>query len=227
MNTLWTFGDSFTFGHGCRLDCNSYTVDEYYSYKQDGDDIWPNHLGKLLDCNVMNYGKNGVSNDYIFDKIIENFDNIKENDYVVIGKTFHGRIEIPYKDKIYKSFASYEGGKIDDITTSNDLWLKTEFKDVKSDVVEAMINFQYYFSDHIFYKERNNKRFEFIKNRLINEKKVKFCYIWGLEENKNFYHAFEKIIQHTKRKTIDTHFSFNGHLQFAHFVYKKINNHIL
>ena len=44
MNTVWTFGDSFTFGYGCRKDCNSYTLDEYYSYKKNNDDIWPNHL---------------------------------------------------------------------------------------------------------------------------------------------------------------------------------------
>ena len=59
-------------------------------------------LGNLLNCNVKNLGKNGISNDYILDTIIENFDYIKENDYIVIGKTFHGRIEVPYKNKIYK-----------------------------------------------------------------------------------------------------------------------------
>jgi hypothetical protein len=227
MNTLWTFGDSFTFGHGCRKDCNSYTVDDYYGYKKEGDDIWPNHLGNLLNCNVSNLGKNGVSNDYILDTIIDNFDFIKENDYIIIGKTFHGRIEVPFNNKIYKSFAHYEGGKIDENTDSNDIWLKNEFKDLNKEVIETIINFQYYFSNELFYKERNNKRFEFIKNRLHNEKNVKFCYIWGLEEDIKFYHTFEQIIQATNRKVIDTHFSFKGHLDFAHFIYNKINKKTL
>ena len=151
MNTLWTFGDSFTFGHGCREDCNSYTVDDYYGYKQEGDDIWPNHLANLLNCNVSNLGKNGVSNDYILDVIIDNFDFIKENDYIIIGKTFHGRIEIPYKNKVYKSFAHYEGGKIDENTNSNDIWLKTEFKDLDKEIIETIVNFQYHFSNELFY----------------------------------------------------------------------------
>jgi hypothetical protein len=227
MNTLWTFGDSFTFGHGCREDCNSYTVDDYYGYKKEGDDIWPNHLGNLLNCKVSNLGKNGVSNDYILDAIIDNFDFIKENDYIIIGKTFHGRIEVPFNNKIYKSFAHYEGGKIDENTNSKDIWIKNEFKDLNKEVIETIINFQYYFSNELFYKERNNKRFEFIKNRLHNEKNVKFCYIWGIEEDKNFYHTFQQIIQATNGKVIDTHFSFKGHLDFAHFIYNKINTKII
>ena len=72
-----------------------------------------------------------------------------------------------------------------------------------------------------------NKRFEFIKNRLHNEKNVKFSYIWGIEEDKNFYHTFQQIIQATNGKVIDTHFSFKGHLDFAHFIYNKINTKII
>jgi len=94
-------------------------------------------------------------------------------------------------------------------------------------VIETIINFQYYFSNELFYKERNNKRFEFIKNRLHNEKNVKFSYIWGIEEDKNFYHTFQQIIQATNGKVIDTHFSFKGHLDFAHFIYNKINTKII
>jgi hypothetical protein len=41
MNTLHTFGDSFTFGHGCVENCS---FKEYYTYKKEDDDIWPNHL---------------------------------------------------------------------------------------------------------------------------------------------------------------------------------------
>ena len=71
MNTLWTFGDSFTFGHGCRPDG---PLPEYYNnYKKDGDDTWPNLLGSMLNTKVKNFGKCGASNDYILDSIIDNF----------------------------------------------------------------------------------------------------------------------------------------------------------
>ena len=37
MNKIWCFGDSFTFGHGCRIDCPR---NEYYNnYWKEGDDI--------------------------------------------------------------------------------------------------------------------------------------------------------------------------------------------
>jgi len=59
MKTLWTFGDSFTFGHGCREDCNSGSYEKYKSYKSDNDDIWSNKLSKLLQMHLKNLGVNG------------------------------------------------------------------------------------------------------------------------------------------------------------------------
>ena len=37
MRTLWTFGDSFTFGHGCRPD--GPLSEYYYEYKSNDDVI--------------------------------------------------------------------------------------------------------------------------------------------------------------------------------------------
>ena len=50
MNTIHTFGDSFTFGHGCVDNC---AFKEYYVYKKKDDEIWPNHLAHKMDF-VMN-----------------------------------------------------------------------------------------------------------------------------------------------------------------------------
>ena len=79
MATLWTFGDSMTFGHGCVLD---YEGDEYYKkYKKSDDDlIWPVILANKLGYKLNNLGKCGASNDYIFDTIISNYHLISEND---------------------------------------------------------------------------------------------------------------------------------------------------
>jgi hypothetical protein len=88
-----------------------------------------------------------------------------------------------------------------------------------SEMVETIINFQYYFSDNPYYKEQNIKRFEFLKERIIKEKKVKFCFLWGLEESNKILLTFENIHQHTKGTIRDTHFSWNGHREFAHYLY--------
>jgi hypothetical protein len=226
QRTLWTFGDSMTFGHGCNPDCHSNIKNEYLKYKKQGDNIWPNHLGTLLNCEVKNFGKNGISNDTIFDTIVDNYNNIKENDIVIINMTIHGRIEVPYKEKTYRSPASYESVKLKKGQTYDDIkkfWIDDEFNDIEPEIVEALINYQYYFSDHDFYRERNSKRFEFIKDRFYHDKKVNFCFLWGLEESEGILRTFQTIKQHTNGEIKDNHFSFNGHYEFSHFLNSLIN----
>jgi hypothetical protein len=215
-NTLWAFGDSMTFGHGCNELCNSNTRELYLPYKKDGDDVWTNHLSKLLNYEVKNLGKNGASNDYIFGSIIDNFDYINEGDIVIINMTLHGRIEVPIGDEIINALSSYENEmKIRGYNSGGD----------RQEKIETIINFQYHFSNHQFYKDRHIKRFNFIKNRLLNEKKVKYVYLWSLEEvDSGLYSSFETIYKATNGKVEDTHFSFNGHLNFAHFLYNTVRD---
>jgi hypothetical protein len=214
-NILWAFGDSMAFGHGCNELCNSNTKELYLPYKKDGDNIWSNHLGKLLNFDVKNLGKNGASNDYIFGSIIDNFDYISEGDIVVINMTLHGRIEVPIGDEIVNALSSYENEmKIRGYDNGGD----------RQEKIETIINFQYHFSNHQFYKDRHIKRFNFIKNRLLNEKKVKHVYLWSLEEvNSGIYASFETIYKATNGMVNDSHFSFNGHLNFANFLYNTVS----
>jgi hypothetical protein len=209
-NILWTFGDSMTFGHGCNELCVSDTKEEYLPYKKEGDDIWPNHLGKLLNYEVKNFGRNGASNDYIFDSIIEKYDEINEGDVVIVNMTLHGRIEVPFDDNTRNVLSTYENVmKI--VGDGNDSQEKEK--------IEAVINFQYHFSNHKFYKERHKKRFKFIGDRLNKDKKLRFFYKWSLEDDSKIYNTFTKIKDHTNRKIDDGHFSFQGHLDFAHYLY--------
>ena len=180
-----------TFGHGCNDDCVSETKIDYLPYKKDGDDIWSNHLGHLIDYQVKNLGKNGVSNDYIFDTIIENFDKIQENDIVIINTTLYGRIEVPIGDSLCNVLSSYEGAK---------KIMKDYINEEEREKIESVINFQYHFSNHQFYKQRHKNRFQFLKNRVMNDK------------------------NHTNGKVNDTHFSYNGHLDFAHYLFSLMDN---
>ena len=215
MGTLWAFGDSMTFGHGCNELCHSETKEEYLPYKKEGDDVWVNHLGKLLNHEVKNLGKNGASNDYIFDTIIDNFDDIRENDVVVINMTLHGRIEVPIGDSMMNVLSSYE----------NAIKIVGENKEEDNiEKIETILNFQYHFSNHQFYKERHRKRFKFIKDRLKEDKKVKFVYMWSLEDDDAIYRSFQTIKDHTDGNVNDTHFSFNGHLNFAHYIHSSMDN---
>lgn len=216
IQTLWTFGDSFTFGHGCNTECTSDIYPHYKSYKKIGDDIWPNHLGKLLKCKVKNFGKNGGSNDYILNSIVENYDYINENDYIVIGKTYPSRMDIPVNDK-WEDVLSYN-------EIHSDLTIMpTDY--VSDEIYNTVLNFQYYFSNNPLYKNRQKKWFEFMYNRLMYDKKVKECLIWNVPDI--VQESFGTIRNATNGKLDDTHFSFDGHLKFSNYIHSKIIKKIL
>ncbi len=172
-------------------------------------------LGRLLNYDVKNLGKNGVSNDYIFDTIIDNFDIIDEKDVVIINTTLYGRIDVPIGESLCNVLSSYEGVK--NIINPN-------INENEREKIESVINFQYHFSNHQFYKERHRNRFEFLKNRFINDKKIRFFYMWSLEDDDGIYRSFQTIKDHTNGKVNDTHFSFNGHLDFAHYIHSSMDN---
>jgi len=213
MNTIHTFGDSFTFGHGCVEHC-SFT--EYYKYKEDDDDIWPNLLSKKIEMNVSNYGKNAFCNEQIFDSIIKNFDLIKENDIVIIEKTYHNRLSVPNNSEWISALS------ID--YTIEETWRNKLEKVFSKEEVETLINFQYYFSIKKLYEKRNNDRFNFLKKILVNNIKVQDCIIWDMPK---IYTSFESIKTATDNKFIDFHFSFKGHKQFAEYMENVIKKKLL
>ena len=90
MNNLFTFGCSFTHGNGC-------LPDEVYHksyYKNENDLIWPEIIAKEIGYKLHNYGLGAISNDVIFDNIIERFDEVSEGDIIIIQKTFTHRFDI-------------------------------------------------------------------------------------------------------------------------------------
>lgn len=206
MSTLWTFGDSFTFGHGCRPD--GPLPEYFFNYKkEEDDDVWPNLLGKKLGTKVKNFGKCGASNDFIIDSIIDNWDGFKEGDYVIIGISYHSRFDVPIKNKLSLS-TIYWG--FEDLAN---------FDETQKKEMETLINFQYYFADNELYKVRHLKRFNFL-HKLLKQKKL-ITYIWDVEFIQ-YGSRFEKIAEATNDEMKDYHFSFKGHRDFANIVHQKV-----
>jgi hypothetical protein len=214
MATLWTFGDSFTAGAGC-VD-NEPLINggyNYYNvYKKPDSDIWPNILGKTIGYTVKNIGKSGASNDYILDSIIDNFYMIEPNDIVIIGKTFHQRFDVPRlnSDEFHTQWA--EELHLQSIDLKQNKYQKDRIE------IETILNYSILFSDHKLFKERQDKRFDFIKT-LLNDKTYKIL-IWDVLDVVNG--KIETIRQHTKGEIKDYHLSFNGHKLFSEFLYKKL-----
>ena len=207
MSTLWTFGNSFTFGHGCRPD--GPTSEYFHNYKKEGDEIWTIILGEMLNLKVRNFGKCGASNDYIIDSIIDNWDGIKENDYVIIEISFHSRFDVPLFDKT--SFSTNCWG-FEDLPN---------FKEEDREKMETIVNFQYYFANTELYKSRYLKRFTFL-NKLLRDKKIN-TYVWDVK-SMHYDDKFEKIAHATNNEIEDYHLSFKGNKDFANMIYKKITN---
>jgi hypothetical protein len=213
MNKIWGFGDSFTFGHGCRLD--GPTSEYCIKYKKAEDKIWLDWLGSYMNMRPINLGECACSNDTIIDTIIESWYGIQKGDIVIIGTTFSNRFDVPVNNRL------------DSFLWAHQYWIKNsklpnKFKLTKEEV-ETIINFKYYFANHELYKQRQLRRFSFLEQRL-KEKGIK-CFIWNIE----YYVMFDSIhtiSQDTNGLIDDSHFSFKGHKEFSNIIHKKIINNI-
>lgn len=210
MATLWTFGDSLTFGHGCVPNASG---DEYYKqYKKSDDDlIWPVILANKLGYKLNNLGKCGASNDYIFDEMIDNYHSISENDIVIVNKTFSHRFDIPSNTSEGQFYNICGEIEVDDRRYQTPIKNKEEY--------ETVLNFSYYFSGHELYRKRQEKRYDFLKSIIK-------CYKYFEFYSSSIYEISkaENIKDATKGKIEDYHLSFLGHKQFANYVYASLFN---
>jgi hypothetical protein len=214
MQTIWTFGDSFTFGDGCREDKGIRDGDTnyYQKYNKEEYDIWPNLLSNMVGCNIKNMSKSGASNDYIIDSIIDVYDLINKNDIVIIQKTFFERFDVPFLNKT--GWHTQYGESLYTL----DLDLKKNKYDKNKVELETILNYGVSFASNKLFKERQDKRFNFLKDQL--KYKVNNVFIWDIDDN--IRTSINTISQHSNNEFIDYHFSFLGHIQFANILYKTI-----
>jgi len=106
MDKLWCFGDSFTAGHGCKYQFdsnfsndneNSHYFKMYKDYIDSNKKIWPEIVSYNLGLELVNLGKNGLSNEWIADNIISNIKNISTKDIVILQTSTIGRYDFPFK----------------------------------------------------------------------------------------------------------------------------------
>jgi hypothetical protein len=211
MNKIWGFGDSFTFGHGCRPDGPN--VAYYYGHKKENDKIWLDWLGEYMNMRAINLGICGASNDTILDSIIDNWENIKNDDIVIIGITYNGRFDIPINNRLQSVLWDWE----------ERLPIIDKDKNFRKEEIETVLNFKYYFSNSELYKNRQLKRISFIE-RLLKSKNIK-CFTWDVKSYVIF-DSIDTIKNDTNGLIDDSHFSFKGHYDFANIIHKKITNNM-
>jgi hypothetical protein len=208
-STLWTFGDSYTFGFACREDCPSGKALSYMKYKKKDDDIWPNLLSRDLNFNLQNLGKNSYCNYDIIESIIDNIKNINQDDIVVIFKTIPQRLKHPLNDEwkfipndvLWQCYENDKGNE-----------------DFTKEQIKSIVPYYTEFFNQPAVKNRQNK----IYNHLIDtikSKKVKVVVEEITEKEREKHQTIEK---HTNGEIYDFHFSYNGHQSFYKHIKSKL-----
>ena len=208
MNTIWAFGDSLTFGYGCRPD--GPLLEYYNEYKKEGDKIWLEWLGEWKGMNTQNLGFCGASNEYIFDSVLDSNKNIKRGDIVVIGSTIWGRKDIPIEDRWIPLLSIVEaGGEVTGLNT-----MSIEDRDI-------IVEYQLRFGEHPLWKERMVKRFSFLKETLqhrgirVIQWHIHYEVSMGIERIKEASHYN------------DSHYSFAGHKAMAEYFDKRLKGELI
>ena len=105
MNTLWTFGDSFTAGHGCKpfgpienvgTDNGNHYEKRYKTYIDLNKKIWPEIVSENFGMQLNNLGINGLTNELILDNLLKHVTLFDKTDLVIIQTSTVGRYPFPF-----------------------------------------------------------------------------------------------------------------------------------
>lgn len=208
MKNLFTFGDSNTAGDPCfpgRKYYDNYT-------KTEEDIIWPKIIARDLNLNLVNYGLGGSSNDTIFDTVLKKWDEIQRGDTVIISKSFYHRFDIT--DPTGKYF----------VQVNPMMLLYPMISPFSKEDVEHITHTMMLMDTQVN-RNRQDMRFDFLKQMLIEQKKVKTCILWGIQDNN--LPVTENIIEATNGDIDDYHWSYAGHRVIGEWMKIKIEKYLI
>jgi len=221
MRKLWTFGDSYT------AEYEYHHNDTYTKYKEiKGYEIktWPKVLSEKLGMFLENKGKRGSSNYDIFECFIQNFGNISENDFVIIGWG------------LLSKFRFAEDGRFITIHPDTQVdFFKTIIKNRENEVWQSEIhnwmklitnichlkNVKHYFwsseDPKLFYSQDSKSRYGCDKNKKILCNEANTGLVFDLISK-----GIETIEKDTQGLISDCHLGKNGHVYLADLFYNQI-----
>jgi hypothetical protein len=202
MSKLWVFGDSFTAGNGCLAN------EEYpLKYRLTSDHlIWPEILAKNLKLKLINRGMGLYSNDKIVDTIMEDYYSIEKGDFVIVGKTFPSRFDVPTKNR--ETLMTISPINLDPATLA---YFNAGYNKQEVDYLWQMVELM----DDPMLTKRQDFRFDFLKSILFEHRKVRSCVIWDVDK---IWNSFETINDATKGEVFDHHWSYQGHRDFTSYI---------
>jgi len=221
MGKLWCFGDSFTAGHGCKPGY------EYYdNYPDNVGYIWTEIVAKELQLEEVNLGIPGNSLPNIISQIIENLNNFKKGDYVVLTNTYPFRTLYP----------NIERSKITELTTDLLIYpdhighlpeskqhMESRFKskadkyDIVSYISSAILPYEKLWLE--FY----STQICLLQDHLLSLGIKALYWDYSLWNSPTSYLRFETIHYGTQGTVEDGHWSWQGHKDFAKYLLERIN----
>lgn len=217
---LFIFGDSFSFGDGCRPEDEYYIKSEYKVKK-----IWPELLSDELNLKLNMYAGRGYSNQETLRLLNQNLYKIRKNDIVIIGLTDYYRFELFSNRGFYRFFyGSFKN--IDDIDNLEFIKDDDTYEDEWCKAVEQYGKYIHY-PYHLTYINNLYKSFtsiyEFLNTNEI--KTILWTWEWSTKNSKiqHIPTKTEWTIQYEYPDIDDCHYSWYGHNQFYKEISKLIN----
>lgn len=215
MGNLWIFGDSFS-ATNFRNNAETWRV-KYAKWKGYTTKVWPEFLNETLQLKLINTSLSGGDNYSIFDTIIDNIDNIKENDIIIVGWTTTLRFRVINKTNTFSSIRP--SLNIKKSTLDNTL----EYTDISLNTInEILIN-----RDSYLYEEELNRYIKLINLYLKNNKILHWSHFQNDHPLLNLTRIdkldqIEKISEETNGDVMDYHYSENGHKELSKLIYNKL-----
>ena len=214
MNRAWFFGDSFTFGHGCKPGYEYF--DNYPELRQS---TWTDIVSEKLNLEQVNKGIPGNATPYILKQVIENLSNFNKGDFIFLTDTLPVRLVYPTKDT----------KTIQPLTTDIIVWpernnqraldrfLGTE--EERRTVVEFI---------HQSVMKHFDQWTDYYMNQFIDIQKYLLTtgvhiYTWPYKQWVS-PSPYERITKATNGEIYDGHWSWLGHKQFSTYILNRVHN---
>jgi len=196
----WFFGDSFTYGYGCRPGY------EYYKFTINRvGKIWTTIVSEHLHLYEKNMGIPGAANPFIINTIMENIKYINKGDYVFIGNTLPIRILIP----------DITTNKISSIKNCKYKWNTNEYQVIYDYTSMFIIPFEDMWENYYTNQYLNLK--SIIRDKGANVLFWKYSK-WG---------EYEIIKDETNNKIDDLHWTWESHRKMADWILNNLKSNLL
>jgi hypothetical protein len=181
MPKLWTFGDSFTAGHGMNGEIPEYQhADKEYK--------WTKLLANTIEYELNDFSQNGMPNERILFNIIENLQKFNKDDIIIIQSSTITRYEFPFYHK-KKETKEVKDGYIwflNELDSASYDTIKDEYETYDGNIIskfeyDTSRNFVQYILPSTYYYKKSIKNLVNIIEYLHNKNVVKNIIFWNLE----------------------------------------------